>query len=496
MAKFDRSAYKATKLETINETEKEAEKNSKRFGSKGSTWVGFHKKPEDGKNVYRVMPAHTPEGRAYVPFRSTWLEVMSDVYEDGKKVEGKQELRKRQIFIATQHSKIAGELYLADPVEFFIKKAYEMAEGIQDDKERAKFLTPIKGNFQAKPMVPGIEPNTVYVCYALDQAGELGKLSLNNKWFQDMKKISLEESIDSGISIDIFSNPDEGFPVVINKGKAKGKDGKERVEYKVSKLDLARTETWDQYFEKHRVSDSDLEKMSEQTSLEELYYDSYTRRDLQLAVEGLKNFEDKNPKFNIVNTSEFEEMVQKLYDVLPEAKQRGSSNDDSDKEDKQPVNKEQPVEVEYVTNVPPIKMKMYLRNYIAEKGYTQQLPDIKGDVLVEWYNCALQMEDLPFEVEDETPSNESGDGRLSFLESYIAENYGSDYSLPKLNEGQIEEWYQLAQEGEELPFESVNKVKEEEPKAEKIAGKEVTVTETKGMSIKERLAAKMAAKNK
>lgn len=494
MAKFDRSAYKATKLETINETEKEAEKNSKRFGSKGSTWVGFHKKPEDGKNVYRVMPAHTPEGRAYVPFRSTWLEVMSDVYEDGKKVEGKQELRKRQIFIATQHSKIAGELYLADPVEFFIKKAYEMAEEIQDDKERAKFLTPIKGNFQAKPMVPGIEPNTVYVCYALDQAGELGKLSLNNKWFQDMKKISLEESIDSGISIDIFSNPDEGFPVVINKGKAKGKDGKERVEYKVSKLDLARTETWDQYFEKHRISDSDLEKMSEQTSLEELYYDSYTRRDLQLAVEGLKNFEQKNPKFNIVNTREFEDMVEKLYEVLPEQKQRGSS-DDNDVEDK-PVKKDVASNsVQYVTDVPPIKMKMHLRNYIAEKGYDKQLPDIKGDVLIEWYNCALQMEELPFEVEDETPSDESGDGRLSFLNEYISENYGSDYSLPSLNEDQIEGWYKLAQEGEELPFESVNEAKES-PKTEKIADKQVTVTETKGLSIAERLAAKMAAKNK
>lgn len=493
MAKFDRSAYKATKLETINETEKEAEKNSTRFGNRGVTWVGFHKKPEDGRNIYRILPAHTLEGRAYVPFRSTWLEVMSDVYEDGKKVEGKQELRKRQIFIATQHSKIVSERFLQDPIEFFIKKAYEQANDIQDPKEKAKFLTPIKGNFQAKPMVPGIEPNTVYVCYALDQAGELGKLSLNNKWFQEMKRISLEESIDSGISVDIFSNPDEGFPVVINKGRTRSEKGKEMVEYKISKLDLARTETWDQYFEKHRVSDADLEKMSQQQSLEELYNDSYTRRDLQLAIEGLKNFEAKNPQFNIVGTSEFAEVVNKLYEVLPEqkpSKQEGEVSNDSDSQSSTSEKAETTnanSSMEYVTDLPPIKMKMYLRNYIAENYDGKQLPDIKGEELIEWYNLALRMEQLPFDEEDESPST---DGRVSFLNEYIAENYGSDYSLPELSEKELQEWFELAQAGELLPFDSDN----DKPKNDYIENKGAKVSEVSGLSIKERLAQKMANK--
>lgn len=496
---FDRSSYKATKLETINEIEKEAEKNSKRFGNKGVTWVSFHKKPEDGKNIYRVLPAHTPEGRAYVPFRSTWLEVMSDVYEDGKRVEGKQELRKRQIFIATQHSKIVAERFLQDPIEFFIKKAYEQANDIQSEEEKAKFLAPIKGNFKAKPMIPGIEPNTVYVCYALDQSGELGKLSLNNKWFQDMKKISFEESIDSGCSVDIFSNPDEGYPLVINKSKTKNDKGKEKVEYKISKLDLARTETWDQYFEKHRVSDSDLEKMSEQLSLEELYHDSYTRRDLSLAVEGLKNFEKKNPQFNIIGTREFEDLVEKLYEVLPESKNasKDKGDDDGEYEDKggEKDVTEKSSAREYVTDVPPIKMKMYLRNYIAENHENKQLPDIKGDELIKWYNLALNMQNLPFEEGSEEDTESPTDGRVSFLNEYIEENYGSDYSLPELSDSELDEWYDLAKAGDELPFESKYQP-EAAPENKVMDNKDAVVQEVKGLSVKEKLAQKLASKNK
>lgn len=52
-----------------------------------------------------------------------------------------------------------------------------------------------------------------------------------------------------------------------------------------------------------------------------------------------------------------------------------------------------------------------------------------------------------------------------FLKSYIEDNYGEGYSLPKLSKDDVSKWYDLAQEGEELPLEEdkAPQVENEEP---------------------------------
>lgn len=68
--------------------------------------------------------------------------------------------------------------------------------------------------------------------------------------------------------------------------------------------------------------------------------------------------------------------------------------------------KEAQSETKEVVKITPLKMKKFLKDYIAENYPDETLPTLNKEDIVAWYDLAMATEELPFETEDEA---EGGD---------------------------------------------------------------------------------------
>ena len=397
MTSFNRDKFKASNLSAIQAQEKSMRKADKKFENSDNSRVRFYI-IEDGKNILHVMPSKDPDIPAYVAMRTAQLQVFQDEYEDGEKT-GRKILKGKRIFIATQHCQPVIDANLPDPIEYYIEKCYEKAEEFSDDKDKEKFLAPIKGGGSGKNWRPGIIPSSTWICYVQDiDKRELYRLELRNNWFSQLQKKSLALAEESDkVSLDMFSSPDEGFPLVITKGEKVGKGGKSQVYYEVDALKPKIGQSWDDFFATYAITDAELQRLDDQPSLGELYINSYTSRDLDLALEGLKNLEKEHPEYDILGSEDFTELVRALREVVPAA------------EDKEKDSVDIAFEQEAGETVTPLKMKKFLREYIAENYPDRTLPALSKDDLKEWYDLAQEGEELPFdedEDEEEQPTPE------------------------------------------------------------------------------------------
>lgn len=390
---FDRSRFKASSFETIQKEEQKQKETNKTFYQTDGRRAPFYT-ISDGRNWLRVLPSSDPETAAYVAMRTTQLPVLDDEWENGEKT-GRKVMKNKKIFIATTHCDAVKESGLQDPVEFYIQKVFEKAEDFQDENDKKKFLFPIQGGGSGnKNWKPGCIPQSTWVCYVQDAKRDLYRLELRTNWFNLLHKKSIELAEECNkVSLDMFSSPDDGFPLIIVKG-TKTQNGKERVYYDVEAGKPTVGQSWEDFFEKCKISDSELERLAGQPSLKELYVDCYTTRDLNLALEGLKNLEAQHPEFDVLSDPDFEELVSKLYEIVPEPKQVAEDE------------VEQAFKKEESNEVTPLKMKKMLREYIAsnysDEGYT--LPNLSKEDLVKWYQLAMEGEELPFdEIEGDEP---------------------------------------------------------------------------------------------
>ena len=117
-----------------------------------------------------------------------------------------------------------------------------------------------------------------------------------------MKSISLERSNDNVINIDIFSDCDEGYPLIIN--TTLNEKNKTQFDISCGLPDANKRENWDDFFERIRVPDSVLQELEELPSLEDQYKDVFSRKDWDMQIEGLERF-DKQNGFEIFQNDEF-----------------------------------------------------------------------------------------------------------------------------------------------------------------------------------------------
>ena len=256
MGSFDRSSYKAATLKTLDQ---EKEKINQVSYGNNSNYAEYAKVVE-GVNEFRVLPTGNPTASPYVAFHSTYLPVEVDKKNDkGEKIG--TEIGRRRIFIATTHCPAMG----GDPVDLYVNTVYEMAEQ-RDDKR--SFLAPINGfNRPNGDWVPGIRPTVGYVCYVY-QEGKIKRLELKRTWFNEIQRISAQMSEDDVLTLDVFSDPDMGYPLLIT--KAKDESGK--VKYVVEAKQLKRGQSWDDFFAVNMVSDEVLENLSKLPSLKKLLF--------------------------------------------------------------------------------------------------------------------------------------------------------------------------------------------------------------------------------
>lgn len=408
---FDRSKFKKTSIEEITVVEK---KVNATMGSQGG-YTQFIS-PVEGENIFRILPS--VKGICYAPLKTSKLKVEKINYdENGKKVG--TEIKESNVFCADVHG--PNLLKGKDPIVTYISYVQKKAEEeIQDAKEREKYLFPINGGYVKGSWVFGIAPMLAYVAYVVpSDSNEIRKLQLRPAWLKRMKEISIEQSEDDTLSLDVFSGVDDGYPLRIVVGKdSKGK----KKTYTLSAVTPKKSQSWEEFFEENAISDEILEELSELTPLSDMYIDSYGVKDFKMALGGLKRF-DEEIGYDIFADDAFLNELDEMASMLPE-----DETEDPDEEDEtpkrrpatsKPVNKPTTKKVEpavqrpaaaakvsEVKKYPPlIKLKAFLEEYI-EREYegTETLPDLSIVELRDWYDLAQAGKLLPFDLYKEDPN--------------------------------------------------------------------------------------------
>ena len=408
---FDRSKFKKTSIEEITVVEK---KVNATMGSQGG-YTQFIS-PVEGENIFRILPS--VKGICYAPLKTSKLKVEKINYdENGKKVG--TEIKESNVFCADVHG--PNLLKGKDPIVTYISYVQKKAEEeIQDAKEREKYLFPINGGYVKGSWVFGIAPMLAYVAYVVpSDSNEIRKLQLRPAWLKRMKEISIEQSEDDTLSLDVFSGVDDGYPLRIVVGKdSKGK----KKTYTLSAVTPKKSQSWEEFFEENAISDEILEELSELTPLSDMYIDSYGVKDFKMALDGLKRF-DEEIGYDIFADDAFLNELDEMASMLPEDETEDPSEEDETPKRRpatsKPINKPTTKKVEpavqrpaaaakvsEVKKYPPlIKLKAFLEEYI-EREYegTETLPDLSIVELRDWYDLAQAGKLLPFDLYKEDPN--------------------------------------------------------------------------------------------
>lgn len=430
MENFDRSKYKGASIASVKKVSDDAKRNSTKFNDYGGDYVDFFI-VKDGANWLRVAPAHDPNDSPYIPVRTTMLKCSVEKRDAEKNIiPGEFEIKNKKIFIAPFHCERDENnqpIIKKDVVEVYIGFVIRQAEQLHGKGSESfkKYLNPVNGYRASGKWVSGIKPSTNFVCYGWDDNKDLERAELYEGWMKRMNEISLQESSGDGVlALDVFSDPDTGLPLSITKGK----DEKGNTKYTLDAVRNARGESWEAFFKRCNPSDEMLMKFSEVKTLKELYIGVYTKRDFDLAMDGLQRF-DTEHGYNIFANDDFMDEVEAIAVLVPEKKEKEekeetkvskptatTSKPTSTATTAKTEVKKEAVSTEKVT---PLVMKKFLRTYITENyGADFQLPTtLSGEELVEWYNLAQANDELPFPASEETTENEIEDTETNSEES-------------------------------------------------------------------------------
>lgn len=389
---FDRSKFKKVSVGTIDETLSEAQNTMNRFGSQGGR-ASFLSLAKEGRYEIRVLPSKS--GRPYIPRKTVKLPIECPVLDKDGKDTGKKEVRMKDIFTSDIHSdRMEGKDAVLTYIDFVERKAAQ----IQDSDERKKFRAPITGYRKGGKgdWVWGISPVLNYVAYVLYE-GEIYRMDIRPQWWKTMKSISLERSKET-IQIDVFSDYETGYPLIVNYHKDSGKSV-----YDISCGLPEVGQNWDDFFEATKVPKSILDSLDELPTLDDQYIDVFSRRDWDLQLEGLKRF-DEQYGFDIFAEDEFLDCLERIEAMVPEVEDVKKTSDNTIEEDNEeeerpskpaPKPKEKPATTQYP---PLIKMKAELRDYIeTEYEGTETLPDLPVVEMRKWYDLMKQGMMLPFD---------------------------------------------------------------------------------------------------
>jgi hypothetical protein len=412
---FDRSKYKKqVSIDEVDDDLKKAQATMKNpaFGNQGGR-ASFYTVNKEGRYELRVLPSVKGE-KPYISRKVVKLPIECPIYDKDGKDTGKKEVRQKDVFTSDVHSdKMGGK----DAVMIYIDFVYALANDIQDSDEKKKFLAPITGYFnRQKQWVWGVSPNLNYVCYVYVE-DEIHRFDVRPQWWKKMKNISLERSNDNVINIDIFSDCDEGYPLIIN--TTLNEKGKSQFDISCGLPDASKRESWDDFFLRTRVPDNILQELEELPSLEDQYKDVFSRKDWDMQIEGLERF-DKQNGFEIFQNDEFLNALEELEKLVPEDDEVKQVAKIPSKKKEEPKQTSTPI-----TSYPPlIKMKAELNDYIeAEYEGTEKLPNLSVTELRKWYDMMKEGMMLPFD--DYRESEENDDSNESEEKSPINEDRAS-----------------------------------------------------------------------
>jgi hypothetical protein len=292
---FDRSKYenRVIKQETV-EVQTVQNPDNKRSDYAP---VLYSNKLPDGNIVMNILPPHNPDLSYFQQCSTSMLEV------EKTDNTGNKALGKKAIFSGEVHSKSG---------RCIIKEYIKMAEKLIKQEsmsavEMQSKLDLIYGSYERK--VNGIVPSPTFPMYVhlsgnkgLEKGDGVYKLMANYTIKNRLVEIeNANQEVNQPMKVDIYTSPSDGTTINIAiDPKAAGKD-----KYKV-----------DPRMKRVPVSDESYEFWLTQKPLDELYVDSYTSKDFDLAIEGLSNFDEKS-KFNVFAQEEFLTICEELSELYP-----------------------------------------------------------------------------------------------------------------------------------------------------------------------------------
>lgn len=352
-------------LENLRSMRKDVKsRETKLFGTKSFAGILRVRDLEEGKTTFRVAK-HSEDTLPFAPIRTTWLDVeesiqnlsryqMEQLIKDRKlekalgvkKVEELKEIEdddlraalidelgadftttvRKSIFI----SKIHGNPELPDVVEEYIKFANKMINDIiQDPEERKKKKAPISGwRDKAQKWNPGIMPSTNYVGYMFPletSDTELKRFEMYPAQMDEIEKLYAKfDDPQEPLTVDPFSDPEEGWPIEFNKVKNDKGGFDITITDKPSPKKLSGAEFVAQF----ALTDAQIEELEGKPSLTKMYINVYGKRDFTLALNGLQLFDEKH-ELNVFQNDEFLQIVEQLsehYAGQPEGEEVKEEN--------------------------------------------------------------------------------------------------------------------------------------------------------------------------
>jgi len=280
--------------------------------------IGSNSRPgylkiETGNNYFKIAPAHNSEKHAFFELKSTcWLQYMVDKRDDnGKVIEGEQELKKRPVFNARVHGNVDFDL-----IEKYVEMYKEMVEEELKDSGLSagekKKLKDKKMDLIYKGTSPSnirenlnLKFSNINVIYAWKMTkkkegdkvigynfGEFGRLELKRSMVDDLEKLNFDEDGEP-MEFDAFSGVEDSHIMVVKKSGT-GLDTK----YETTK---GRSIT---------IPDKVLEdNLDNVDSLNRILVNSFSKSDMLAQIAGLENF-DKVTKTGLFKTPAFQNVVE------------------------------------------------------------------------------------------------------------------------------------------------------------------------------------------
>lgn len=298
-----RDKYKATPLDVLKQS---AADEDQMIGSQRGDG-GYHD-IDDGVNTFRIYPKKPDDKKYYHVRVQHWITIED---EDGG------DPKRRSVYNARIHGG-----YKHDVIEEYVKTAPNHIKELQiDDEDKAKktkSLTDWKQGLQASTdwvvwadKITRVDGETQY---------SLKPLALKKTVRDDLNSEAMTEDPEETITVDPYTDVDTGKRILITKEKKKeGKKEKTYYKTKISK--------------ESPLSDEQLEEFENKKSLTEMFSNVYSKADFDMAINGLKYFDE----FHEIGLFEEQSWLDKVAEMKKEVAKgvaKGGSSDEETEEDK------------------------------------------------------------------------------------------------------------------------------------------------------------------
>jgi hypothetical protein len=372
MTKIDRSKFKGT---TVKATKSQDEKVEQATGKSRNRAGRLKIKP--GLNLFRLFPFHPDGGGdAYSEPVSVWY-LPIDVQDRDKdnnviKDKGGNPVMKRinkPIFHAGVHGNFTD---ICDEYKKFAEKVAKEQFDKQADRDR--YLKPL--TYDQKTKKGGLSVKDEWVAYANEinpttLQKEFGMLSFGKAVRYRLNQLAAKEAGEDPLGTDPFTDLEEGraIEITFNDKATRPQD------YYQTEIDSAFDKTT-KMIRLFPIGDEELEAFLKLPSLFKLFRNVYTRKDFDLALIGLKNF-DEEWKMGVFQYEEWADICTKVAETIPEKagdvvedgeEKAGDLFDDMDRNEMKIFNKENNCGVFVTTKMKDEELREQLREWYAING--------------------------------------------------------------------------------------------------------------------------------